>query len=175
VPGRTPQRTPRLAPETRREQLLDATNAVLAETGFGNLTVEAIAQAAGVTRPVIYDTFGDLDSLLLALIERADRRVTGKLAEILGDGVPANPNPDHFLIDTIDALLSAVREDPSSFRLVLMPPPGNSAELNFRLHRARGELAGRWTGASPSAAARADSTMTCAPGCSWPSARTPRD
>ncbi len=143
MPRPTPPRTPRLSPETRREQLLDATNAVLAETGFGNLTVEAIAQAAGVTRPVIYDTFGDLDSLLLALIERADRRVTGKLAEILGDGVPSDPNPDHFVIDTIDAFLSAVREDPSSWRLVLMPPPGNSVELNFRLQRARGELAGR--------------------------------
>jgi AcrR family transcriptional regulator len=143
VSGGSSQRTPRLTPETRREQLLDATNAVLIDTGFGQVTVEAIAQAAGVTRPVIYDTFGDLDSLLLALIERADRRVTGKLAEILGDGVPSDPSPDHFLIDRIDAFLSAVREDPSSWRLVLMPPPGNSQELNFRLQRARGELAGR--------------------------------
>jgi AcrR family transcriptional regulator len=143
VSDRPPQRTPRLSPETRREQLLDATNAVLIDTGFGHVTVEAIAQAAGVTRPVIYDTFGDLDSLLLALIERADRRVTGKLAEILGDGVPSDPSPDHFMIDRIDAFLSAVREDPSSWRLVLMPPSGNSQELNFRLQRARGELAGR--------------------------------
>ncbi|WP_249011686.1 TetR/AcrR family transcriptional regulator [Conexibacter sp. DBS9H8] len=136
-------RTPRLAPENRREQLLDATMAVLAEAGFSHITVEAIAQAAGVTRPVIYDTFGDLGSLLLALIERADRRVTGQLAAILGDGVPSDPSPDRFLIDTINAFLAAVREDPSSWRLVLMPPPGNSAELNFRLQRGRGELAGR--------------------------------
>jgi AcrR family transcriptional regulator len=142
-PAKSSQRTPRLSPETRREQLLDATNAVLVDTGFGDVTVEAIAQAAGVTRPVIYDTFGDLESLLLALIDRADHRVTGKLNEILGDGVPTDPNPDHFLIGTFAAFLAAVREDPSSWRLVLMPPPGNSQELNFRLQRARGELAGR--------------------------------
>jgi AcrR family transcriptional regulator len=142
-PAKSSQRTPRLSPETRREQLLDATDAVLAETGFGNVTVEAIAQAAGVTRPVIYDTFGDLESLMLALIDRADHRVTGKVVEILGDGVPVDPNPDHFLIGTFAAFLGAVREDPSSWRLVLMPPPGNSQELNFRLQRARAELAGR--------------------------------
>ncbi len=141
--AKSSQRTPRLSPETRREQLLDATNAVLSDTGFGNVTVEAIAQAAGVTRPVIYDTFGDLESLLLALIDRADHRVTGKLVEILGDGVPVDPNPDHFLTGTFAAFLAAVREDPNSWRLVLMPPPGNSRELNFRLQRARGELAGR--------------------------------
>ena len=142
-PAKPSQRTPRLSPETRREQLLDATNAVLADTGFGNVTVEAIAQAAGVTRPVIYDTFGDLESLLLALIDRADHRVTGKLKEILGDGVPSDPDPDHFLVGTFAAFLAAAREDPSSWRLVLMPPSGNSRELNFRLQRARGELAGR--------------------------------
>ncbi len=142
-PAKSAQRTPRLSPETRREQLLDATNAVLVDTGFGDVTVEAIAQAAGVTRPVIYDTFGDLESLLLALIDRADHRVTGKLNEILGDGVPSDPDPDHFLIGTFAAFLAAVREDPSSWRLVLMPPRGSSRELNFRLQRARGELAGR--------------------------------
>jgi AcrR family transcriptional regulator len=143
VPARTSQRTPRLSPETRREQLLDATTEVLSDTGFGHVTVEAIARAAGVTRPVIYDTFGDLESLLLALIERADHRVSGRLAEILGDGVPTDPNPDHFMVETFNAFLAAVRDDPSSWRLVLMPPAGNSQELNFRLQRARGELAGR--------------------------------
>ncbi|MBO0768398.1 MAG: TetR/AcrR family transcriptional regulator [Solirubrobacterales bacterium] len=122
--------------------MLDSTLDVLADQGFGYITVEAVAQRAGVTRPVIYDTFGDLESLLLALIDRGDQRVSGQLAEILGPGVPADADPDEFLIERISMFLSAVRADPRHWRLALMPPPGTSQELNFRLQRVRAEIAG---------------------------------
>ena len=69
-----PARTPRLPPEERRRQLLDAALEVLAEEGFDALTVEAVARRAGLTRPVIYDQFGDLDGLLLALVDRESLR-----------------------------------------------------------------------------------------------------
>ena len=42
----------RLSPEARREQLLDAALRVLVRDGFDQVTIEAIAQEAGVTRPV---------------------------------------------------------------------------------------------------------------------------
>src|SRR5690242_13726806 len=48
---------PRMAPEQRREQLLDAALSVILEQGYSGVSIEAIARAAGVTRPVIYDHF----------------------------------------------------------------------------------------------------------------------
>jgi AcrR family transcriptional regulator len=139
------QRTPRLAPEVRRAQLLDATLDVLNEGGFDAVTVEAVAQRAGVTRPVVYDAFGDLDGLMLALIDREEQVALAPLLEIVG-GVPGDEvDPEAFLIDSIRAFLRAVRANPRTWRLVLMPPRGSSPELRERIRRSRRLLADRIT------------------------------
>jgi AcrR family transcriptional regulator len=143
----TSSRTPRLPPEDRREQLLDCALDVLTEHGFGALNVEAVARRAGVTRPVVYDTFGDLGALVLALIDRADAAANRTLAEILGRGDPApGTTPEGFLVDSVLAFLRAVKADPKTWRLVLMPPRGNSPELRTRIRRARREIAERVRG-----------------------------
>ena len=101
-----PQRTPRLAPALRRRQLLDAALDVLTEGGFDAVTVEAVAQRAGVTRPVIYDIFGDLEGLMLALIDREEEAALAALLEIVGGDPGDEVDPEAFLIDGILAFLS---------------------------------------------------------------------
>jgi len=64
---------PRMPPAQRREQLIDAALQVILEQGYGGVSIEAIARAAGVTRPVVYDHFANLGRLLYALIEREER------------------------------------------------------------------------------------------------------
>jgi AcrR family transcriptional regulator len=137
------ERTPRLSPQDRRAQLLDSALDVLTEEGFDAINVEAIAKAAGVTRPVIYDIFGDLESLMLALIERTDQAANRVLHEIVGEDPPADVDPEKFLADSIRAFLEAVRDDPKTWRLVLMPPRGDSPELRSRIRLARREIAER--------------------------------
>jgi AcrR family transcriptional regulator len=137
------ERTPRLAPEDRRAQLLDSALDVLAEHGFTAINVEAVAKAAGVTRPVIYDIFGDLESLLLALIDRTEQAANQALQEIVGDDPPEGVDPERFLVESVIAFLEAVRADPKTWRLVLMPPRGNSRELRQRIQNTRRELAER--------------------------------
>ena len=44
---------PRLPPEERRTQLLDAALAIVAEQGVSAVSIEAIARRADVTRPVV--------------------------------------------------------------------------------------------------------------------------
>src|SRR2546430_1249382 len=139
-------RTPRLAPEIRRAQLLDAALDVLTEGGFDAVTVEAVAQRAGVTRPVVYDAFGDLEGLMVALIDREEGVALAPLLEIVG-GVPGDEvDPEAFLIDSIRAFLRAVRANPRTWRLVLMPPRGSSPVLRERIRRSRLLLADRITG-----------------------------
>ena len=41
----------------RHEQLLDVTLDLVVERGFHAVTIEAVAQAAGVTRPIVYKQF----------------------------------------------------------------------------------------------------------------------
>jgi AcrR family transcriptional regulator len=145
--GSPPQRTPRLAPEIRREQLLDAALDVLTDGGFDAVTVEAVARRAGVTRPVVYDMFGDLNGLMVALIDREERLALAPLLDIVGEGGDPGQDvdPEAFLVDAIAAFLRAVKANPRTWRLVLMPPRGTSGELRERIRRSRHMLAERIT------------------------------
>jgi AcrR family transcriptional regulator len=140
-----PQRTPRLAPELRRSQLLDAALDVSTEAGFDAVTVEAVAQRAGVTRPVVYDMFGDLKGLMLALIDREETAALVPLLRIVGGEPSDDVDPEDFLINAILAFLRAVKANPRTWRLVLMPPRGSSRELRERIRRSRVLLATRIT------------------------------
>ena len=136
-------RAPRLAPEERREQLLDAALTVVGERGFDAVTVDAVARRAGVTRPVVYDQFGDLEQLMLALIDREERRALGPLLDVLERDPGSDSDPAEFLATAVATFLEAVRANPRTWRLVLMPARGSSEELRRRIRRSRRLLADR--------------------------------
>src|SRR3954469_1594769 len=69
----TSVRPMRMTAEQRREQLLDATKAIVLEHGFHAVSIEAVARAAGITRPIVYGHFEDLGGLLEALGGGAQR------------------------------------------------------------------------------------------------------
>lgn len=122
----SPQRTQRLPPEVRRRELLDAALDVITEDGFDALSVEAVARRAGVTRPVIYDLFGDLDTLLIALLDREEEAALRPMLEIVGADPGDDVDPEAFLYDAVLTFLQAIHESPRTWRLVLMPPQGRS-------------------------------------------------
>jgi AcrR family transcriptional regulator len=74
---------PRMPPEQRREQLIDAALGVILEQGYSGVSMEAVAKAAGVTRPVVYDHFPNLARLLHALVEREERYALEQLEAII--------------------------------------------------------------------------------------------
>lgn len=132
-------RTQRLEPEARRRQILDATLNAVAEQGFQGLTIDRVAKAAGITRPVIYDLFGDLDGLLDALVEDADRRALAAVEGALPD--PGERlAPDQVLGDAIGAFLEKVRAEPEVWRIVLLSADGTPTSVRGRIERRRAEL-----------------------------------
>ena len=60
----------RLTPEQRREQILDAANALFAERPYDEVAVEDIARAAGVTRGLVHHYFGGRKDVYIGLLER---------------------------------------------------------------------------------------------------------
>src|ERR1700759_5250363 len=74
---------PRMPPEQRREQLIDAALSVILEHGYGGVSIEAIAREAGVTRPVVYDHFPNLPRLIHALVEREERYSLEQLDQVV--------------------------------------------------------------------------------------------
>ena len=75
----------RMTGAERREQLLDATKAIVVADGFHAVSIEAVARAAGITRPIVYGHFADLGGLLEALVERESRRALSQLPETYDD------------------------------------------------------------------------------------------
>jgi AcrR family transcriptional regulator len=136
---------PRMAPPERREHLLDIAHGIALARGFHAVTVDGVARAAGVTRPVVYGLFVDRAELLAALLGRAEQRALAQLAIAL----PAAPgpedyvDPDALLVDGVTALLTAVRDDPATWRVVLLPPEGAPVELSERLASVRRDVLGQ--------------------------------
>ena len=60
----------RLDPGQRREQILDAANALFSERGYDEVSVEDIAGSAGVTRGLVHHYFGGRKEVYIALLER---------------------------------------------------------------------------------------------------------
>lgn len=64
------KRRTRLSPEARRDQLLDIAAAVVADEGTQAMTMERVAEGAGVSKALVYRYFGNRSALLLELYER---------------------------------------------------------------------------------------------------------
>jgi AcrR family transcriptional regulator len=60
----------RLDPGRRREQILDAANALFSQRGYDEVSVEDIASAAGVTRGLVHHYFGGRKEVYIALLHR---------------------------------------------------------------------------------------------------------
>ena len=65
----------RLPAGERREQILDVAVQVFAKQGFHGASMNDIADAAGVTKPVLYQHFDSKQELYLALLEDVGRRM----------------------------------------------------------------------------------------------------
>ena len=116
----------------RREQLLDATKTIVAQRGFHAVSIEAVAREAGITRPIVYGHFHDLNGLLEALVERETARALAQLVILQPEDLAAG-DPRAALLANLRSYLEAVRSDPATWRLVLMPPEGAPAILHDRI------------------------------------------
>ncbi|MBF6172485.1 TetR/AcrR family transcriptional regulator [Nocardia blacklockiae] len=115
----------------RRAQLLDLTRDIVAAEGFGAVSIDRVARAAGVTRAVVYQQFTDLPGLVAALLER-ERAIA-----LAGVGSVDRPTPP----DDVDAVgrgvLAYLHAAPVSWRIILRPPDGAPPELRAQIELGR--------------------------------------
>ncbi len=130
----------------RREQLLDVTALIISESGFSAVTIQSVARRAGISRPIVYEHFGDLQGLLTALVER---ETTEALEQVSASSLSelAGGDPTELLIESLRTYLTAVVEHPTTWRLVLMPPEGAPEILRRSIVRGRAGVLERLTGA----------------------------
>jgi AcrR family transcriptional regulator len=125
-----------MPPEQRREQLIDAALSVIVEQGYGGVSIEAIARAAGVTRPVVYDHFPNLARLLHALVEREERYSLGELDAVVPED-PGQHDPVELLASGVRRFLDAVVARPDTWRIILLPLEGTPAIVREHVETGR--------------------------------------
>ena len=130
---------PRLPPEQRREQLIDAALSVILTNGYEGVSVEAVARAAGVTRPVVYDHFANLADLLQTLIGREERCSLEQLAHVVPEDA-ADRDPVEVLAGGVKRFLEAVSERPKTWRLILFPPEGTPTFVRTHVEQNRARI-----------------------------------
>lgn len=124
-----------LGPARRRPMVLDVALQLLVERGLAGVSMDAIAKAAGVSKPVIYSCFPSRAELLTALLEREEERLF-HVAAAMPDR-PTLEDPEGGLRAGFTAFLSAVAAEPDSWRLILLSQHGSDPDIRRRVVRGR--------------------------------------
>lgn len=130
---------PRMPTEERRQQLLDAALRVVADQGHHQVTMDTVAEQAGVTKPVVYSVFSSRSALLGALLEREQ---AGAVAQVIAALHAAHVDlartpPDELFAGITQAYLDGVVAAPYRWRCILFAVEGAPAELRAAIDESR--------------------------------------
>lgn len=102
----------RLPASARREQILDVSVQVFARNGFHSTSMNDVAEAAGVTKPVLYQHFDSKQDLYLALLEESGNRLRAAVAKAVAGAASGKEQTElgfrayfHWVAEDHDAFL----------------------------------------------------------------------
>jgi AcrR family transcriptional regulator len=106
---------PRRLPASERfEQLLDVAEDLFMAQGYDRTSIEDIARAAGVTRPIVYQHHGSKEGVYLGCVARARRALVEEYATAIG----GLSEPREVLRAAAGAWFSIVERDPTRWALL---------------------------------------------------------
>jgi AcrR family transcriptional regulator len=82
-----------------KEKLLDAAEKIVSNSGAGALSIDAVAQAAKVTKGGVQYAFGTKDALLDAMMDRWEKEFDDQVASIVGP----KPGPTELIRGHVEA------------------------------------------------------------------------
>lgn len=129
-------RAEHLGPERRRPQILDVAYGLFFERGYKETSMDEIARAAGVTKPVIYSCFSSKAELFGALLDREERRMLAQFGAALAAGAQLG-DTEATLTAGFTSMLRAVADTPEAYRIVLLGGGGADALIDTRVRRGR--------------------------------------
>ncbi len=106
--------TPRLPAAQRRRQLLDVALAAFSDRGFHGTSMDDVAQAAGITKPVLYQHFGSKRDLYLELLDD----VGGQLQDVIAKAAAQADGPAQQVEAGFRAYFRFVGHQEAAFRLL---------------------------------------------------------
>lgn len=134
VAKKTPTRMPR---DQRRAQLLDAANDVFTTKGYHAAAMDDIAEAAGVSKPVLYQHFSSKLDLYLALLDASCDR----LLEVVREALDSTDDNADRVIATMGAFYEFVSSASGEFRFVFESDLTGDGQVQQRLWRVNNDIA----------------------------------
>jgi AcrR family transcriptional regulator len=127
----------RLNPQARRAQLIELGVEMLATRTLDELSVEAIAQQAGISRGLLFHYFASKQEFHLEVARAAAEELLRR----------TEPDPSLAPVDSLRASLSAfvdyVEENPDSYTSLVRGAASGDAEMRTIFDQTRASLAGR--------------------------------
>jgi AcrR family transcriptional regulator len=121
------------------EQTLQVAHALFAERGYAAVTMDEIAAAVGVTKPLLYNYFGNKEQLYIACMERAGDALTATVAE----AVAATASPGDALGAGVRAFFAFLDGDRAAWAVLFdetLPRGGEVADRVAEYRRRITEL-----------------------------------
>ncbi|HMG42912.1 MAG TPA: TetR/AcrR family transcriptional regulator [Acidimicrobiales bacterium] len=109
-------RRARLDPEARRAQLVETARGLLEQRGVGTMSVEDVADAAGVSRSLVYAYFGDRDGLVAEVYLGVLSELEAALAPCMPGDLPAT---EACLRKIVERCMRFASEQPAAWRLLV--------------------------------------------------------
>jgi AcrR family transcriptional regulator len=118
------------------EQTLTAARALFAERGYAAVTMDEVAAAVGVTKPLLYNYFGNKEQLYIACMERAGDALTATVAE----AVDATASPGDALGAGVRAFFAFLDSDRAAWAVLFDETLPRGGEVADRVAVYRGHI-----------------------------------
>ena len=144
-----PTRT-RLTPDQRRSQLLDLGVRLLATRSLDELSIDVLAEEAGISRGLLYHYFGNKHAFHEAVVRRAVEDLIAQTAP------PVHGDPLTRLLASMEAYLVYVEANYEGYRSLIRAAGGGNETIRELYELARGALTDRIFTEDPNAEVIAD-------------------
>jgi AcrR family transcriptional regulator len=118
------------------EQALVVGHGLFAERGYAAVTMDEVAAALGVTKPLLYNYFGNKERLYIACMERAAESLTATVAAAVAE----TSSPAEALGAGVRAFFSFLDSDRAAWAVLFDETLPHSGELADRVAKYRGRL-----------------------------------
>lgn len=121
-----PPRRTRMSGHQRRQQLIDVARRLFANKGFEAVSVEEIAAAAGVSKPVVYEHFGGKEGIYAVVVDREVNAFTRAMTP-----APGTTHPRMMLEQIALAMLTYIETSTDGFRILVRDSPAGMVRGSF--------------------------------------------
>ena len=127
-----PARPARLAPDARRDQLIEKGLELLGQQAYDQLSITELAEAAGISKGLLYHYFPTKSDFVVAVFRRAREELEQRM--LLAD--PSLAPPERLDV-TLDAFLDYVEERAAGFIALARARGGDDEAIRAELAEGR--------------------------------------